>query len=148
MSLVTSNSSVWVKIARLQLNCLNSSQWRSLTEWQVNTFMMFLWFFWDFSPKSFHKATNHCRDDMMGWHQYRAKGQTEKACEKNYCFLIGCWSHLFYHAWSLVTRGYCSLQPPCRLSGAETLSKQRAAWWWKPSQTAAGAPQRSSFSYL
>lgn len=51
---------------------------RDFTEWQVNTFMMFLWFFWDFAPKSFHKATNHCRDDMMGWHQYRAKGQTVK----------------------------------------------------------------------
>lgn len=142
MSLVTSNRSVWVKIARLQLNYLNSSQW----EISLSGRLIHLWCFFDsFEILLPNPSTKPLTTAEMTSVQSQ-RSNCEKACEKNSCFLIGCWSHLFYHAWSLVTRGYRSLQPPCRLSGAETLSKQRAAWWWKPSQTAAGAPQLSSFS--
>lgn len=43
MSLVTSYSSVWVKIARLQLSCLNSSQW----EISLRGRLIHLWCFFD-----------------------------------------------------------------------------------------------------
>lgn len=43
MSLVTSNRSVWVKIARLQLNYLNSSQW----EISLSGRLIRLWCFFD-----------------------------------------------------------------------------------------------------